>query len=519
MGSDRYQDEQPVHQVFVSSYLLQTHEVTVEEYSDCVAHGGCHEAATGEGCNWLSLGGDKNRHPINCINWFDAVAYCSWAGTRLPTEAEWEKAARGTAGHSYPWGSEPPGGAGNCDRATMMKAGLGLGCGHEGTAPVGSAPEGTTPYGVEDMAGNVWEWVGDWYDADYYASSPQRDPLNEEPTGYRALRGNSWFYVAPDPDMRAANRYRFRPLRWYPYIGVRCATSQAPSLGTLPMDEVSGRTLEQTDRYSTWTRKNDLARRAEGDTLGTRPAISPTAMITIPAGKFTMGSNRFSGDERPLRVVWLDEFKIDEYEVTVAQYRTCVEVDLCDEPYSGSDAYKLSFEGIFTNWKKVDREHHPVNAVSWEQARQYCDWAGKRLPTEAEWEKAARGTDGRVYPWGDAEGSCELIVMDDGGDGCGWESTWPVGAKSQGRSPYGVADMSGNVWEWTDDWYDRTYYAEGPARNPHNTDPGIGKKVLRGGSLADQNPHIHRAANRLAYDPLQRFDYTIGFRCARSPAP
>ena len=127
------------------------------------------------------------------------------------------------------------------------------------------------------------------------------------------------------------------------------------------------------------------------------------------------------------------------------------------------------------------------------------------------------GTEGQRYPWGDEDPDCDWIVMDDGGDGCGQESTWPVGSKLRGASPYGALDMSGNVWEWVADWWSRDYYVTGPTRDPLNNEAGeAGLKVLRGGSLADQNPHIHLATNRLAYGPNSRFDYTIGFRCARS---
>ena len=224
------------------------------------------------------------------------------------------------------------------------------------------------------------------------------------------------------------------------------------------------------------------------------------------------------GDERPRRPVYLSAYYLDKYEVSVAQYRACVETGQCTRPYSGGAAYRLPFEGGYTNWDKPDRDHHPVNAVNWNQADQFCRWAGKRLPTEAEWEKAGGG-DGRVYPWGDEQPSCERAVIDDGGDGCGQDSTWPVGTKPAGASPYGVMDLAGNVWEWVDDWYERAYYQRAPALDPRNTDPGAeGLKVLRGGSLADQNTHIYALSNRLAYDPWQGFDYTIGFRCAR-PAP
>ena len=253
---------------------------------------------------------------------------------------------------------------------------------------------------------------------------------------------------------------------------------------------------------------------AEGDTIPT--TLVDAEMVHVPVGEFVMGFDRGEGDERPQRTVFVSDYYIDKYEVTVAHYRACVEAGACMQPYSGSAAYRLAFEDYYTNWDKAGREHYPVNAVSWYQANSYCRWAGKRLPTEAEWEKGARGTAGGQYPWGDEEPDCDRIVMDDGGDGCGQESTWRVGSKPAGASPYGVMDMAGNVWEWIADWYARDFYSRGASTDPFNADPGEeGLKILRGGSLADQNPHIHRTSNRLGYDPAQGFDYTIGFRCAR----
>jgi len=234
-----------------------------------------------------------------------------------------------------------------------------------------------------------------------------------------------------------------------------------------------------------------------------------------------MGSERADSDERPVHAVYLKAFSIDKHEVTVGQYEKCVEVGACEEGYDGQNPGGHSFriERTFCNWGQPGREDHPINCVNWYEADQYCLWAGKRLPTEAEWEKAARGIDGRTYPWGEEDPDCRRIVMDDGGDGCGRESTWPVGLKSAGTSPYGVMDMSGNVWEWVQDWYDRGFYSRSPDVNPVNLEPnGQELKVLRSGSMADQAAKIYPASNRQAYFAGTQGDYTVGFRCARDGA-
>ena len=509
MGSQDYQDERPPHRVHVDAYYMGVHEVTVAEYGACVMDGACPEAATGDVCNGARP--DRSHHPANCVSWYDARRYCAWAEMRLPTEAEWEKAARGRSGGRYTWGDEAPAGfgAGNCEVATMMRAGVGLGCGEDGTAPVGARPAGASPYGVDDMAGNVWEWTADGYEPDYYESSPTANPVNRQPTSHKVVRGNSWYYCDPVPDMRAANRFRFRPLRWYPYVGIRCVAGRED--GQDPPPEAEARALVP----DTWMERNLVAMAAEGDTIPAPSVREGDDMILVPAGDFIMGRDDGESDEAPARTVYLDAYHIDRHEVTVAAYGACVEAGACAEPYSGAGAYRLEFEAYYTNWNRAGRDQHPVNGVSWHHADRYCRWMKKRLPTEAEWEKAARGTDGRAYPWGDEESSCDRIVMDDGGDGCGHEMAWPVGSKPAGDSPYGVADMAGNLWEWVGDWYGHGYYRVAPSANPVNTEMGEGLRVLRGGSMADQNSHIHRTTNRLGYDPAQVYDYTVGFRCAR----
>jgi len=227
-------------------------------------------------------------------------------------------------------------------------------------------------------------------------------------------------------------------------------------------------------------------------------------MVKVPAGKFLMGSKSGDSDEKPQREVYLDGFWIDKYEVTVDLYARCVKAGKCTKPKTGK----------YYNWDVSGRGNHPINGVDWYQANAYCKWTGKKLPTEAMWEKAARGTDGRKFPWGNQEASCKYAVMDDGGKGCGRDSTWPVGSKPGGVSPYGAHDMAGNVWEWTSDWYGSSYYGNAPARNPRGPSSGS-FRVVRGGRWYYVVPAYLRAANRYFYSPGGAY-YDIGMRCARS---
>lgn len=234
-------------------------------------------------------------------------------------------------------------------------------------------------------------------------------------------------------------------------------------------------------------------------------------MCLIPAGSFWMGCNSAvdndcDSDESPYHEVTLSGYYIDKTEVTVDDYADCVTAGACTAPSTAKANY--------CNWEVSGKGNHPVNCVNWSQAGEYCTWAGKRLPTEAEWEKAARGTDGRKYPWGNEDATCEYAVMYDGTDyGCGTNSTWDVCSKSPaGDSPYGLCDMSGNVWEWVSDWYDFGYYTNSPASNP--TGPVSGSdRVVRGGSF-DFSGGALRASNRNYYNPSYVND-SRGFRCVR----
>lgn len=225
-------------------------------------------------------------------------------------------------------------------------------------------------------------------------------------------------------------------------------------------------------------------------------------LVYVPAGEFTMGSDNNS-DEQPIHQVTLDAYWIDQTEVTNAMYADCVDANQCDPP-SSTQSYSRS--GYFGN---SEFDNYPVLYVSWNDAVAYCEYVDRRLPTEAEWEKAARGTDASIYPWGDADPKDNLLNFNGNvGD------TTEVGSYPTGASIYGAFDMAGNVWEWVNDWYDASYYQNSPSLNPSGPDSGQ-YRVLRGGSWYFSNVSV-RSAFRLSINPSVTRD-DIGFRCSRSP--
>jgi len=249
-------------------------------------------------------------------------------------------------------------------------------------------------------------------------------------------------------------------------------------------------------------------------------------MVYVPAGSFLMGSSDAdplaTSEEKPQHSVTLDAFWIDRTEVTQRMYRLCVDAHACGEPTIIDSATRFPYWGD----PEGRYEIYPVIHVNWNMAQTYCEWAGRRLPTEAEWEKAARGTDGRLYPWGNDPPNHDLANYDSY-----FGDTLNVGRYPKGASPYGAVDMAGNVDEWVSDWYSATYYEDSPAANPTGPDSGE-KKVLRGGnwyqSKYNGSADLLRAAQRGRFLPAMpafpddqvglasAFD-NIGFRCARAP--
>lgn len=279
-------------------------------------------------------------------------------------------------------------------------------------------------------------------------------------------------------------------------------------VGLVKGDDVADITVE-------WT--------AEGKKLAAERAKLPARdeMILVPAGAFLMGSDKKVDrtaylPETPQRRIYLDAFYIDKYEVSTVQFLKFTlatgRSPLLDWRYDGGN-----FQETMAS--------HPVMHVTWNDAEAYCQWAGKRLPTEAEWEKAARGEDGRIYPWGNQPAG--LSRSNFGRTGLSgpvrdrperlmlYPPIISVDKYENGVSPYGVYQMAGNVAEWVADWYDKDYYKTAPDRNPKGPEKGT-QRSFRGGGWIDSTPSV-RAAQRNGTHPNTKMNW-LGFRCARNAA-
>jgi formylglycine-generating enzyme required for sulfatase activity len=422
---------------------------------------------------WTPLAGARENLPINCVNWYEAYAFCIWDGGFLPTDAEWEYAiSGGSEQREYPWGATPPetdieyaihGDWPNCYYPSDVSTCIGV----ANIAPVGTAKRGASRWGQLDLEGEVENWTLDRYGT--FTPCADCALLMDSELEDRGAWGGNFYSRATT--LRRGHRYA--PTGRALQVGFRCARSPLqPTNPGLPSSSPQP-----------------------------PPAGPPCAkgMVGIPGGPGI----------RP--------FCMDVTEVTISAYRECVLDNACSEP----DPYltgPANLSSLACNWKKPSADLHPVNCVDWNQATSYCSWLRKRLPNAEEWEWAAQsGPEGRTYPWGEEPPSGERLnacglecmrwIKDNLGANAssveklpmysvddGWPTTAPVGSFPRGATAQGLLDMAGNVFEWTSS-----------GRVSDNT------RVVRGGGWSS-----HPANILLQQWSTASFRYvSVGFRCAQ----
>ncbi len=467
MGDDDIRDNKR-HRVFLSAYQIGRTPVTVGQYKAyCKVKHIDFTKIPKPKWGWI------DDHPMVNVNWHEARAFCIWAGGDLPTEAQWEKAARGTQGLLFPWGNRFDG-----YRAQWSSDGVPGSA--KMTSPVNAHPSGASPCGCLDMAGNVLQRCFDKYKP-IISSLPLRDPkgpaqLSSDPV----VRGGSWLSFKGN-HLRTSFRGSYNPTLSDNYIGFRLAVDPKNPL--------------PSQQY--FMQQGGLAHTALPKLPNTKLSKrGDVELVPIPAGNFAMGDDDLPNNKR--HTVFLDAFQIGRTPVTVGQYKAyCI-------------AKRIDFSRFTTpRWGWVDDE--PMVNVNWQEARDFCIWAGGDLPTEAQWEKAARGTGGRLFPWGNRFDGQRLQWSRDGVPGSA-EATQPVTTYASSASLYGCLGMAGNVWQWCFDAY-QPIASSKPQLNPTGPPHSRSEPVVRGGSWLSFKPKQFRTGFR-GYHNANLSENFIGFRLA-----
>lgn len=457
-----YSDESPQHQIYLEEFYISAKPITNSQYAEFVASTGYKKPG-----HWVGgvVPPSKEHHPVTYIDWNDANAFANWCGAALPSEAQWEKSARGFDGRLYPWGNEMP---------TKENANFGNFIGD--TTEVGIYSSCSSIFGVCDLSGNVWEWTSSIHRQYPYNSHDGREDANT--WGARVVRGGN--YLSSARNIRCADRHSIYPTARDIYIGFRVVTGNLSKLN-----------------------KN---------------CAIDFEWIKIPPGEFLMGCDYILSDEEnldlkyfgsskhglnrpadfdneiPQHTVYLDKFRISRTPVTNAQYEIFTKATLYPVPGHWPD-------GLLN----PDLANHPVVYVDWNDVQAFCNWAGVVLPNEAQWERAARGSDGRIWPWGNTPPTTELANFGQSQKG---GRTKAVGSYPEGASPEGLLDVAGNVWEMV-----------GSAYRPYPYDASDGREnlnlpeeyVLRGGSFYSPDGGYLRTTVRSMNYQFRRRDH-IGFR-------
>lgn len=423
----------PRLRVYLDSFAIDQVEVTNVRYRRCVEAGGCPSPPPKVGD--FTTDPRYDNHPLT-VYWDQARAYCHWVGKRLPTEVEWEKAARGTDERKYPWGNDPdPAVKFSFDEVDELE-------------PVGQHPQRASVYGVLGMGEFPEEWTGDDYTPYPGFEVDLPFPSIWEPGLYKTIRGG--------PGVLGSTVYREGRIvskpDYQPTFGFRCVSGDKP----VPLEDAVVDIL-------TYPTPEPVA----------SPDLSQAAYI--PAGEFIHGSDEYEVGRA--QVFYLDAFYIDKYEVPVAQFveflnrlgthRYSCNDHLCTHLLPNGQFLGLGQVRQVKNRYEVvpGQGQRPILFSTWYGSQTYCQWRGGRLPTSAEWEKAARGTDGRRYPWGNDWVPGRAGPMDERYFQFA-EYPGPIGLHPGDVSPYGVFDMLGNAPEWVLDWVDPDQWDKFPYRNP-----------------------------------------------------
>ncbi|MGB0909135.1 MAG: formylglycine-generating enzyme family protein, partial [Nitrospirales bacterium] len=551
---EMYQSIRPRHNVTLRAFYLDQHEVTNTQFHAFIqatqhtTQGEKNGKAFGytdnpeswgediQGANWQRPEGmgsvfdsDRGSHPVVSVSWAEAQAYCEWSGKRLPTEAEWEYAARAGTDTQFWWGNDYPTlhKRGNFSDQAMQWKNLSLPImgsyldEYPRTAPIDSFE--ANPWGLHDMTGNVQEWVSDWYDKTYYRQSSKQNPSGPEHGRLKVIRGNSW----TSQNLSLAERSPTLPTHISSDIGFRCAKDDSNQ--SIEQATDNGRTLQPSASETSTESEKEHSGKPIGSSVAEIPLKEDSASINkpsqpnmrlIPSGK--------------IRQVAIDTFLIDQYEVSNNEFQKFVEAtdyQTTAEQALGGDVFIGDrFENYFgVNWREPEglwlftpdektsvfdtgRAEHPVTLVSSKDAQAYCKWVRKRLPTDIEWEYALRAGSTTNFWWGDelpasqiignfadethqqAFQQRKLVIVHDYRDQ--FARTAPIGSFIP--NAWGLYDMAGNLAEWVLGTSDQEDHRVG---------------IVRGGSWASEPKDLRSTTHKIY--PLLTAKSDIGFRCAQ----
>ena len=485
---DGEDNEKPVHEVCVDDFSMGKYEVTQGQWQEIM---GKNPSRFQQGDNY----------PVENVSWDEVQEFIkilnekTGKNYRLPIEAEWEYAARGGGKEIKYAGTsneeELYRYANFCDKNCENKRKTdSQNDGFRNTAPVGRyKPNGL---GLYDMSGNVWEWCQDWYAGDYYKKSPVKNPEGPDTGSNRVTRGGSWNSYATRY-CRSSYRNDYDPSYENSRLGFRLVLPQVISEGQREVE---------TKQSPEALRGEGLKVQGKGEAQGEKPAAkSPVKetlkmeFVDIPSGEFFMGSPESDkvkdNDETPQHKVIIENgFSLQKTEVTQGQW--------------------MAVMGSNPSYFNECGDDCPVENVSWDEGQEFIRRLNEktgmkyRLPTEAEWEYAARAGSTTRYPCGDDEGCLDDIAWYDANSG---GKTHPVGQKQP--NAWGLYDMSGNVWEWCRDWYASDYYKKSPVKNPEGPETGSAR-VFRGGCRGS-NAGDCRSSYRFHHNPSYE-DIALGFR-------